>query len=150
MKENIVHFLRKAFPFLFAVGLWRMSAPIMNPAGILAIIPIFYCSFVRPISGFSLFCVLMCIAIDYKFETVCFWVAMYCLLYAINGFQNIIDLTRMDFDGLYAFMVFFGLCILIQIFTNFTFINIIHGILLYAWVCALYMPTVMLIKRVYK
>lgn len=150
MKEKLIYFLRKSFPFLFVVGLWRLSNPIMNSAGILAIIPIFFCSFVKPINGFSLFSILMCIAIDYKFETVCFWTAMYCLLYAINGFQNIIDLTRIDYDGLPVFMFFIATCILIQFFTNFTFVNLLKGILLYVWICALYLPSVMLIKRIYK
>ena len=109
MKEKLIKFLRISFPFLLTVGLWRLSVSFWNPAGILAIIPVFFCSFVRPIAWFPIFSILMCLVIDYNFETVCFWVAMYCLFYAVNSFQNIIDVTRMDMNGLFAFAVFFGI-----------------------------------------
>ncbi|MBR5625194.1 MAG: hypothetical protein IKW67_00215 [Alphaproteobacteria bacterium] len=149
MKENIVSFLKKSFPFLLTIGLWRLSTPIWNPAGILAIIPIFYCSFIRPIPWFALFSVFMCFVIDYKFETICFWVAMYCLFYAINSFQNLIDIQRMDKNAIFAFLVFFGICIILQIFSNLSFINLINGIWIFMWVTLLYTPTVVLIKRIY-
>lgn len=148
MKENIIHFLRVAFPFLLTIGLWRLSGPFWNPAGVLAIVPIFICSFARPTDWFPIFSVIMCVCIDYKFETVCFWMAMYCLFAAINGFQNYVDITRMDNYGLVAFMVFFGLAILIQIFTNFTFWNMLDGVWLFVWACAIYIPTAKIIKRV--
>ena len=137
MKNNIINFLRIYGPFLLTIVLWRLSAPFWNPAGILAIIPIFICSFVKPVNWFPLFSVLMCICIDYKFETVCFWLAMYCLFFAINSFQNWIDITRMDKYGIAAFMAFFGLCVLIQVFTNFTFINIVRAFWIILWTGAL-------------
>lgn len=148
MNVKIVDFLRRAFPFLITVGLWRLSDTFWNPAGILAIIPIFFCSFVRHVPGFTLFSMLMCFVIDYKFETVCFWLAMYCLFYAINGFQSLIDITRMDKNGIFAFMVFFGLAVIIQVFANLTFINLGRGIWVFAWTCALYIPTTVLIQRI--
>ena len=46
-KYKIIKFLRDAFPFIAVIVLWRLSVAFWNPAGILAIIPIFYCSFVR-------------------------------------------------------------------------------------------------------
>ncbi len=147
MKNNIINFLRIYGPFLLTIGLWRLSAPFWNPAGILAIIPIFICSFVKPVNWFPLFSVLMCICIDYKFETVCFWLAMYCLFFAINSFQNWIDITRMDKYGIAAFMSFFGLCVLIQVFTNFTFINIARALWIVLWTGALYIPCAKLIQR---
>ena len=150
MKESIVAFLRQAYPFLLAVGLWRLSHPFWNPAGILAIIPIFFCSFIKPINWFPLFSVLMCVVIDYKFETICFWLAMYCLFYAVNGFQHIVDLTRMDNDGIAAFAIFFGLGVVIQILTNFTGINILRGIWIFLWAGAIYLPITISIKRIYK
>ena len=123
MNDKIVIFLRAAFPFLLTVGLWRLVHPIWNPGGILAIIPIFFCTFIKPIDYFLIFSILMCVCLDYSFETVCFWLALYCFCFALNGFQNFVDLTRMDFDGVAAFMTFLGIVILIQIFTNFTWIN---------------------------
>ena len=88
MKQNIIDFLRRAFPFFITVGLWRLSATFWNPAGVLAVIPIFFCTFVRPVNWFVIFSILMCVCIDYKFETVCFWLATYCFLYSINAFQT--------------------------------------------------------------
>lgn len=148
MKKFLIDFLRDSFPFLLTVALWRLSVSFWNPAGILAIIPIFFCSFVRPIAWFPIFSVLMCMVIDYKFETVCFWVAMYCLFYAINSFQNIIDITRMDMNGLFAFTIFFGIGILIQVITNFTFLTLIFGVWIVLFTCLLYIPITNLIQRI--
>ena len=149
MKEKLIKFLRISFPFLLTVGLWRLSVSFWNPAGILAIIPIFFCSFVRPIAWFPIFSILMCLVIDYNFETVCFWIAMYCLFYAVNSFQNIIDVTRMDMNGLFAFAVFFGIGILIQVITNFTFLTLIFGVWIVLFACLLYIPITNLIQRVH-
>lgn len=148
MKENIISCLKKSFPFLLTIGLWRLSAPFWNPAGILAVIPIFYCSFVKPVPWFYLFSFFMCFAIDYKFETVCFWMAMYCLFYTINSFQNIIDIQRMDKNAIFAFVVFFAVCILLQIFSNLSFVNIINGIWIFSWTTMMYIPITVLIKRI--
>ena len=147
MKHNIIHFLRVAGPFLLTIGLWRLSSPVWNPAGILAIIPIFICSFVRPVNWFPLFSVLMCICIDYKFESVCFWLAMYCLFFAVNSFQNWVDITRMDKFGILAFWAFFGVCVLIQVFANFIFINIARALWLMVLASALYIPIGKIIQR---
>lgn len=149
MNRNIVEFLRVSFPFLLTIGLWRLSVPFWNPGGILAIVPIFFCTFVRPVKWFGIFSVLMCLCLDYKFETVCFWVAMYCLAYAINGFQNIIDITRMDKNGIGAFMVFLGLAILFQVFTNLSLTTFARGLWMFIFVGALYMPITLLIQRVH-
>lgn len=149
MKAKIVNFLRCSFPFFLTIGLWRLSDTFWNPAGVLAIIPIFYCSFVRPVDWFLLFSVMMSVAIDYNFETVCFWLAIYCLFYSVNSFQNIIDITRMDKNGLYAFMFFLGLAIFILVCTNFTILNIVSGILIFIWCSLLYIPTTVLIQRIH-
>ncbi len=148
MKESFIKILQNSFPFLLTVALWRLSVPFWNPAGILAIIPIFFCSFVKPVNWFSLFSIFMCFVIDYKFETVCFWVAIYCLFYAINSFQNIIDITRMELNGIFAFLIFFGLSILIQVFVNINFITFLRGIWMILWTSVLYMPITTLIKKV--
>ena len=150
MNDKIIMFLRTIFPFLLTIGLWRLIHPIWNPGGILAIIPIFFCTFIRPRDYFLIFSIIMCICLDYSFETVCFWVAIYCFFFAVNGFQNILDLTRMDFDGIAAFMFFLGITILIQIFTNFTWLNIANGIWIFILVTAWYRPCVWLIKKVQK
>lgn len=148
MKEKIIEFLRAAFPFLLTIGLWRLSDPFWNPAGVLAIIPIFVCSFVRPVNWFPIFSILMCLVIDYKFETVCYWIAMYCLFFAINGFQSFIDLTRMDKYAILVFMIFCGVVLLIQLIVNFTFANCVRAVWIFSWCSTLYLPITMLIQRV--
>ena len=136
------------FPFLLTIALWRLSTPFWNPGGILALIPIFYCVFVRHMPWFGIFGAIMCFLIDYKFNTTGLWLAIYCLFYAVNGFQTIIDLARMDRDAINAFMVFIGVGIIITIFTGFVFINILRGIWIFIFMSLLYMPTALLIKRV--
>lgn len=148
MKTKLIDFLRISFPFLLTVALWRLSVNFWNPAGILAIIPIFFCSFVKPTNWFGLFSVFMCFVIDYKFETTCFWVAMYCLFYTINNFQNIIDLTRIELNGLPAFIVFISTTILIQVLTNFTLSTFVGGIWIVILTMVLYIPITTLIQRV--
>lgn len=90
----------------------------------------------------------MCVCLDYNFETVCFWLAVYCLFYSINGFQTYIDITRMDKYGLFAFMVFFGLAVFIQVVMNFTFMNTLRGMWMFALACAVYVPIAKLIQKV--
>ena len=148
MKNNIIKSLRIMFPFLLTIALWRLSTPFWNPGGILALIPIFYCVFVRHMPWFGIFGAIMCFLIDYKFNTTGLWLAIYCLFYAVNGFQTIIDLARMDRDAINAFMVFIGVGIIITIFTGFGFINILRGIWIFIFMSLLYMPTALLIKRV--
>lgn len=149
MKKIMIDFFRSAFPFLLTVGLWRLSVPFWNPAGILAIIPIFFCSFIKPVNFFGIFSMIMCLVIDYKFGTVCFWLAMYCLFYTINNFQNIIDITHARNDGLFVFMLFFGICIFMQVLTDLTWLNLIRGIWIVLWSMIVYFPTVISIKKVY-
>ena len=150
MKNNVINFLRAAYPFLLTVGLWRLSVPVWNPAGILAIIPMFFCSFIMPVKWFGLFSCFICIVLDYKFETTCFWLAMYCLFYAVNGFQSVIDLTHTNKDGLYAFLGFLACCVLILFFANPGVINLVQGVWIILWSTVLYVPIIMSIKRIYK
>ena len=148
MKKSIIDFLRATFPFITVIILWRLSVPFWNPAGILAIIPIFYCSFVRPVPWFAPFAALFCFLIDYRFDTLAYWMAAYCLFYAINGFQSFIDLTRTDKNALNIFMVFFGVATLILTLAGFSVLNMMRAIWLFAWVSTLYIPITALIKRV--
>ncbi len=148
MKRKIIDFLRVCFPFLLTIGLWHASVPFWNPAGILALIPMFFCVFIRPTDWFLIFSVFMCVALDYKFETVCFWLAIFCLFYAINSFQNIIDVSRLDLNGIGAFFCFLGLGIFIQTACVFSVVNLFRGIWIVLWACALYIPITKLIQRI--
>lgn len=147
-KENIVNFLRKAWPFLLTIGLWRLSGPFWNQAGFLAIVPIFYYCFARPTAWFAPFGAIMCFVIDYKFGTGCFWLALYCLMYAINGFQNIIDITRADGNGILIFMVFIGFGLLLLFLHNVGWWNLVDTIWMFLWTSILYTPIITLSKRV--
>lgn len=149
MKEKIITFLRDAFPFVTVILLWRLSVAFWNPAGILAIIPIFYCSFVKPAPWFAPFAVLFCFLIDYRFDTTFYWTIMYCLFYAINGFQSFFDLTRVDKNAVNIFMIFFGTSTFILSLFHLNFDNIVRAIWLFAWVSTLYVPITALIKKVY-
>lgn len=147
MKTRIINFLRAAFPFLAVLVMWRLSVPFWNPAGVLAIIPIFYGSFVRPVRWFAPWAVLFCFMLDYKFDTLFYWTAWYCVIYAANGFQNFIDLTRARQNALSVFMGFFGCAVLILTLTNFNISNVLRASWLFAWTTALYIPITALIKR---
>ena len=148
-KYKIIKFLRDAFPFIAVIVLWRLSVAFWNPAGILAIIPIFYCSFVRPIPWFAPFAILFCFLIDYRFDTLVYWTVMYCLFYAINGFQTFLHLTRVDKNALYVFMIFFGVATFVLSITNPTVATLMRAAWLFAWVSTLYVPITALIKRIY-
>ncbi len=146
MKQTIIKYLQILFPFLITIMLWRLSMPWLNPAGILAIIPIFYCSFIKPVPYFTAFAILFCFLIDYKFDTVIFWTALYCTYYAIMNIQTIIDLTHTRKFGLYAFMVFFGIASLCMMMWYLNWFGFFGGILMFVVTTLLYIPITMLTK----
>lgn len=147
-RDKVIKFLRNIFPFITVIVLWRLSVYFWNPAGILAIIPIFYCSFVRPVPWFVPFALLFCFLIDYKFDTLVYWTAMYCIFYAINGFQNFFDLTRVDKNAIHIFMIFFGVAIMILTMLDLNISNVMWAIWLFAWVSVLYIPITALLRLV--
>ena len=148
MMQNIVPFLRRAFPFLITIALWRLAMPIWNPGGMLALIPVFFCTFVRPTHWFAPFGLLICFLLDYKFGVPFVWTALWCVFYAVNGFQTVIDLTRMEYNGLYAFMVFLGTGVLIILALSLSWPAAARALFAILWVGALYVPATMLIKRI--
>ncbi|MCR4917359.1 MAG: hypothetical protein K5912_00245, partial [Alphaproteobacteria bacterium] len=81
MKRNIIKIFKVIFPFLITIFLWRLSCQWINPAGILAIVPIFFYSFIRPIPYFSFFAIILCFLLDYSFGTVLVWTIFYCTYY---------------------------------------------------------------------
>lgn len=148
MKSNVVNFLRCAVPFLAVIALWRFAVPVWNPAGILAIIPIFYCTFVRPVKWFAGFAALFCFLIDYNMNLPLFWTAMYCVTYAVNGFQNYFDVGASRLGGAGIFAIWFAVACIIRIVLGATVDALMSGIWIFAWVCAMYMPIVALIHGV--
>lgn len=135
-----VSFFKKLAPFLMTLVLWRLSVYFWNPAGILALIPIFYYTFVKPVDYFVLFGLLFCFLIDYRCSLPLFWTCIYCLFYAINGFQNYIDIKSMDHNGLSIFMIFLGLGFVLLTISGFNWRVFINNIWLFIWLSILYIP----------
>lgn len=147
MKTDILKFLRRATPFLLVIALWRLVMPIWNPSGVLALIPIFYCSFVRPTPWFPLVSVIFCFLIDYNSNTTLFWTALYCFTYAVNGFQGYVDLTRASDRAFVPFVVFFGVGTLLLFCSHMGWANLGRDIWMFVWVAALYTPITAVIER---
>ena len=148
MNENIVKFLRTIFPFLTVIFLWRLALPFWNPGGILALIPIFYCTFIRPTPWFMPFGLLFCFLIDYNLDTLCYWTAIYCLCYAINGFQVLMDFRELEYNAIDIFMVFFGVGILVSELAHINWTVFGRMIWTFAWATTLYLPITNLIRVV--
>ena len=136
----MIKILKQSLPFLITLFLWRLSVYFWNPGGILALIPIFYWTFVRPVDWFALFGLMFCFLIDYRCNLPLFWSCLFCLFYAINGFQNYIDVQNMDKNGLYAFMVFSGIGIFLLIISGLNWTTFINNLWLFVWLNVLYIP----------
>lgn len=148
MKQDIIKYFRILFPFLITIALWRLSAPWLNPGGVLAIIPIYYYSFIKPVPYFTPFAILFCFLIDYNFDTVMFWTFLYCAYYATMNIQTIIDLTHAKKHGLYAFMIFFGIASLSMIIWYLNWVGILRGLVMFTITSLLYIPIILVTKAV--
>lgn len=148
--NTIVHLFKQYWPFLITLMLWRLSASFWNPAGILALITIFFYSFVKPVDWFPVFGLLICFLIDYRCDLPLFWTIMYCLFYAVNGFQNYIDATRLYNNAIYLFMGFIGLGFFILMFSGLTWVGILNNLWLFVWLSVLYTPITALDKWIRK
>lgn len=148
--NKVVYFLRKIWPFLITLILWRLSASFWNPAGILALTTVFFYSFVKPIDWFPVFSLFICFLIDYRCNLPLFWTILYCLFYAVNGFQNYIDAIHMSKDGLYLFMTFIGFGFFILMFSGLNLVVISNNLWLFIWLSVLYIPITALDKRIEK
>lgn len=150
MMINFITILRKLSPFITVLVLWRLRIDFWNPAGILAIIPIFFCSFVKQTKYFPCFAIIFCFLIDYNCDTKLFWTTMYCIAYAINGFQTFTDLSRLDNNALNAFMVFFGISLILLSIFNLNWTVFGRMIWMFLWCCICYVPITKLIQKVIK
>ena len=131
--NKIIYFLRKIWPFLITLVLWRLSTSFWNPAGILALITVFFYSFVKPVDWFPLFSLLICFLIDYRCGLPLFWTIMYCLFYAVNGFQNYTDATHLSNNALYLFVGFIGFGFFILMFSVSTWTGVLNNLWLFMW-----------------
>ncbi len=135
-----MEYLRIGLPFLMTLALWRLSTPWINPAGILAIIPIFYCSFIHPTPYFVPYALFFCFLIDYKFNTVLTWTIFYCIYYVTINLQTIIDITHTNMRGIFAFMLFFGIVLFAITLFNLTWLGFGWFILTFLITCIMYIP----------
>jgi hypothetical protein len=102
-------FLTALFPFVIALGLWRLSHNVWNPCGILALIPVFYYSFIDVRKYFITFALLISFLLDWNFGTLLFWTMTYSIFFAVNGLQNFIIIKKQKLSGLYIFSGFTGI-----------------------------------------
>lgn len=137
---KIMPILKQIMPFFMTLFLWRLSVYFWNPAGILCLIPVFYYTFVRPIKGFALFAFVFCFLIDYRCNLALFWTCLYCLSYAINGFQKYIDFQHTNNNALYMFMTFIGTGFFLLTIYGFSWTNFINNLWLFVWLSTLYTP----------
>lgn len=147
---NLLKFIKSVIPFLSVIILWRLTHNFWNPGGILAIIPIFYCSFVKPVKYFNWFALIFCFLIDYNFDTKLFWTCVYCVLYAINEFQTFTDLSRLDKNAINAFMVVFGFSLFLITIFHINWTVLIRVIWIFVLCTLLYIPITNCIKRLSK
>ena len=146
MKKIFVDILQKISPFLFTVALWRLSVPWLNPAGVLAIIPIYYCSFIKPVPYFTPFAILFCFLLDYKFDTLFVWTICYCVYYATMNIQNFLDLTHTKKNGIYAFMLFCGAIIFFITIGHISLLNLLSGMVMFLITTIMYIPITILVE----
>ena len=144
--RNVVYFLKKFWPFIITLVLWRLATSFWNPAGILALTTVFFYTFVKPTEWFAIFAFFICFLIDYRCNLPLFWTIIFCLFYAVNGFQNYLDATHMPNNGLYLFMLFLGLGFLILIFYSLTWTGLFNNLWLFFWTSILYIPITALDK----
>ena len=138
--NKFLFFIKKSAPFIITMILWRLSISFWNPAGILALIPIFYYSFVKQTKWFIPFAFVLIFLIDYRCNLLLYWTCLFCILYAINGFQSYIEIQNVEKNALYIFMAFIGIGFSILTFLSLTWNNLIYNLWLFVWISVLYIP----------
>ncbi len=138
--NKFLYYFYKSWPFLITLFLWRLSTAFWNPSGILALIPIFYYTFVRPKNWFALFALVFCFLIDYRCNLPLFWTIWFCLFYAVNGFQNYTEIQNIEKNAFSVFMAFIGIGFLILTFYGKSWAGFINNLWLFVWLGVLYIP----------
>ena len=135
-------YIQILFPFLSTLILWRLDSPVFNPCGILALIPIFYYSFVKPKNLYFAFAIIMCILLDQSFGTLLYWTFIYCAAYATHGLQSFFDVSRQKSDAIFVFVGFITLTLtILTIWSSFqawSVAVILKSIWMIPWLSVLY------------
>lgn len=149
MNSKAIDFLRRVFPFALTLFLWRLGSGWFNPGGMLALIPIFYCTFIRPTPWFAPFAVLMCFMIDYKSDTLLYWTAVFGGCYAAYNMQTAVDFSQAAHRGVNVFAAMFASAVVIISLPHITgFANFLRMAWTIAWGCAMYVPLTLVMERV--
>jgi hypothetical protein len=131
------------FPFAVTLLLWRLSTPIWNPCGILAIVPIFYYSFISEKPGFLPMAILGCLLLDYNFDLMLFWTSMFCIAFAANYIQTLMRAAVLRASGFWSFSAFIGICFAIlgvhAFFSTWSAIAILQTIWMFVLCAAAYL-----------
>ena len=110
--KTALHIFNVLFPFAATLLLLRMTSPYFNPAGILAIIPIFYYSLVQPRDWFLPAAFLGVMALDYNMGLNLFWTISFAAAYAAGSLQSYINPQSQKHSSLLVFSAFLGACML--------------------------------------
>jgi hypothetical protein len=147
--KNIIKVL---FPFFATLFLWRLSSDIINPNGILALIPIFYYSIVKEHNEFIPMALIGCFLLDRNFDLILFWTILFCLLYAAAGLQSVISFSDRRLRSTDIFMIFTGVGIsILGIWSSFltaSFIPILTALWMFLISAALYAPITYMFERI--
>jgi uncharacterized membrane protein len=93
-------------PALLAMLLLFLPSPVLNPGGILALIPVFY-FFVKSPKYMNFFVSLFFIMVlDYNQDTIFIWTFLFILMYVAMSFQKVIILKEQEFSAALFFFVF--------------------------------------------
>jgi len=138
-------------PFIATLFLWRLSFPVLNPSGILALVPIFYYSLISPRGSFLPMALIGCFLIDYYFDIMLFWTMLFCAFYAAAGLQSHINLAAQKWRGLFFFMIFIGVGLLLlsvwTMFQTWSLRPILQAISMFLTTTVMYIPLTYLLKK---
>ncbi len=144
--------IKVLFPFFATLFLWRLSSNIINPNGILALIPIFYYSIVKEHNEFVPMALIGCFLLDKNFDIVLFWSILFCFLYAAAGLQNMINFADRRLRSIDIFMIFIGTGISIlgiwSAFLTASLIPVLTAIWMFIVSTALYAPLTYMFERI--
>jgi hypothetical protein len=134
------------FPYVLTLGLWYLTSPILNPFGILAMIPVFYCTFCAKIRGFFPFGFLICFLLDFNAGTMFLFCSAFLLFYAANSAFGITDAgfgmrPFAIFAALLSSLLFFH-----EIYDSRFWVITVWLVLIYCWLCMMYMPLAVLLR----
>jgi len=139
----VINRIKMFFPFAITIILWYLSHPLLNPFGVLSLIPIYYYMYFRYTPYWFGFGIYMSFMLDFNASTLFLFSAAFIIMNIINETYGIIE----NEDGLKirGFNVFLVSAIIM--FFMFSVVqfggildNLINAAWLYLWVTISYFP----------